>query len=429
MKTQAIHEEDLVIPVAGDDEDVHETETLNTHDVNQGDATPPRILATSNPQPEVALDGSTRIPIDRIEVDGSIYPRASFDKSTVAQYAAALIRKEHLPPITVQAIGVNQYRVLKGVLRFEAYCLRRDIHAGKFVGDFYDEPLPLVSETELNTIPCFIDTVPPDMHPMVFTMEDNLKHGKPLTSEDYKKIARQLYKDNLGAPIEELAKLINIGRKVFKNYVCDLAEAFEKEKESSILDLSDQGVSQTEISQILKDKFPKAKGLSQSQISDFLLKKDTAAESSHEKTDPTNDDREEVFEDTQIGSHCDGEGVEVEEIPPEPSPKPAELTVICGNSSDTILILGLNSLAPHLQEKLKEKVNVLVNQIREENLATRELNEEDTVLLDPEPRDEVPEKPELKVHSNQTSGEKPIVQNLRPAIQPSRGSRPLAYFS
>ena len=83
--------------------------------------------ATPNPQPEIEPDGSTRIPLDQIEVDGSIFPRASLDKYTVKQYAAALIRGEQLPPITIEAIGQEKYRVLKGVHRFEAYCLRRDL--------------------------------------------------------------------------------------------------------------------------------------------------------------------------------------------------------------------------------------------------------------------------------------------------------------
>ena len=232
--------------------------------------------ATPNPESEIGPDGSTRIPLDQIEVDGSIFPRASLDKYTVKQYAAALIRGEQLPPITIEAIGQEKYRVLKGVHRFEAYYLRRDVYTGKLVVDFYDDPLPPISDTELNTIPCSIDTIPPDIHPMVFAMEDNLKHGKPLTAEDYKKIARQVYQDNPGAPVQELAKLIKVSRKVFKAYVIDLVEDFEKEKEDLIVELHAQGASEAKISEELKDKFPKAKGLSQSQISKVLLEKDHA---------------------------------------------------------------------------------------------------------------------------------------------------------
>src|SRR5271157_459439 len=241
---------------------------------------------TPNPESEIGPDDSTRVPLDQIEVDGSIFSRASLDKYTVKQYAAALIRGEKLPPITIEAIGQEKYRVLKGVHRFEAYYLRRDLYTGKLVGDFYDDPLPPISDTELNTIPCSIDTIPPDIHPMVFAMEDNLKHGKPLTAEDYKKIARQVYQDNPGAPVQELAKLIKVSRKVFKAYVNDLVEDFEKEKEDLIVELHTQGIPEAKISEELKEKFPKAKGLSQSQISKVLLEKDDAEKRDENEDNP-----------------------------------------------------------------------------------------------------------------------------------------------
>src|SRR5271157_4715346 len=244
------------------------------------------MRATLNPESEIGQDGFTRVPLDQIEVDGSIFPRASLDKYTVKQYAAALIRGEQLPPITIEAIRRDKYRVLKGVHRFEAYYLRRDLYTGKLVGDFYDDPLPPISDTELNTIPCSIDTIPPDIHPMVFAMEDNLKHGKPLTAEDYKKIARQVYQDNPGAPVQELAKLIKVSRKVFKAYVNDLVEDFEKEKEDLIVELHTQGIPEAKISEELKEKFPKAKGLSQSQISKVILEKDDAEIREENEDDP-----------------------------------------------------------------------------------------------------------------------------------------------
>ena len=231
MKAQAIQEENFTVPIPERQEKGEKTAaSKNSYDETAGDAAPSDMPATPNPEPEIEPDGFTRVPLDQIEVDGSIFPRASLDKYTVKQYAAALIRGEQLPPITIEAIGQEKYRVLKGVHRFEAYYLRRDVYTGKLGGDFYDDPLPPISDTELNSIPCSIDTIPPDIHPMVFAMEDNLKHGKPPTAEDYKKIARQVYQDNPGAPVQELAKLIKVSRKVFKAYVSDLVEDFEQRK-------------------------------------------------------------------------------------------------------------------------------------------------------------------------------------------------------
>ncbi len=389
--------------------------------------------ATTNPESEIEPDGSTRVPLDQIEVDGSIFSRASLDKYTVKQYAAALIRGEKLPPITIEAIGQEKYRVLKGVHRFEAYCLRRDVYTGKLVVDFYDDPLPAISDTELNSIPCSIETIPPDIHPMVFAMEDNLKHGKPLTAEDYKKIARQVYQDNPGAPVQELAKLIKVSRKVFKAYVSDLVEDFEQTKEDLIVELHEQGASEAKISQELKEKFPKAKGLSQSQISKVLLEKDTV-----ENRDENGDDADvKGTESSQDGAPeevlagDDPEGDETTEPTestetPEATTKPVELQMLCGNKSDTIMILGLHSLPPHLQERLKTEVEEVVKQIRAEKLTILE-QEDQAEKAGSEQQDEPPDTSEIAEYANQSIDSESTVQKIRPAIHPTRGGRPLNY--
>jgi len=397
---------------------------------------------TPEPESEIGPDGSIKIPLDQIFIDGSIFPRAALDHYTVQQYAAALIRGEQLPPITVEAVKENEYRVLAGVHRFEAYHLRQKMYAGKLVGDFYDDPLPIISEKELDTIPCLIDTIPPDMHPMVFAMQDNLKHGKPLTSEDYKKIARQVYQDNPGAPIQELAKLIKIGRKVFKTYVSDLVEDFEQEKEDLIVELHAQGIPEAKISQELKGKFPKAKGVSQSQISEVLLKKDLSENRDENEDDATAD----ITDGSQAGTPQeepagdDPQGAEGTESP-EATTKPVELQVVCGNQSDTIMILGLQSLPPHLQEKLRTEVEKLVKQVQEEKLAIEEQEDQageahserqDEAPDTPgkaysEHQDETPDAPEIAKPANQSSSGKATAHKIRPAIQPTKGSRPLNY--
>src|SRR5271157_1529352 len=383
--------------------------------------------ATTNPESEIEPDDSTRVPLDQIEVDGSIFSRASLDKYTVKQYAAALIRGEKLPPITIEAIGQEKYRVLKGVHRFEAYYLRRDVYTGKLVGDFYDDPLPPISDTELNSIPCSIDSIPPDIHPMILAMEDNLKHGKPLIPEDYKKIARQVYQDNPGAPVQELAKLIKVSRKVFKAYVSDLVEDFEKEKEELIVDLHAQGVPEAKISQELKEKFPKAKGLSQSQISKVLSEKDDA-ENRDEKEDDADVKRTESSQDGAPEEGLAGDVTEGEEgtEPTEATTKTVELQVVCGNQSDTIMILGLHSLPLHLQERLQTEVEEVVKQIRAEKLVIQE-QEDQSGKSGSEQQDEPLDTPEIAEHANQFIDTKSTLQKIRPAIHATRGSRPINY--
>ena len=149
----------------------------------------------------------------------------------------------------------SEYRILDGVHRFEAYSLRRDVYTKNLVGDFYDKPLPPISDTELNTIPCFVDNVPPGMDAMIFCLLKNQKHGKPPTSEDYRKVARELFKKNVGAPIQGLAEQIKISRKVFTKYVSGLVKVFKEEKKASILELNSAGTPATKISHILQEKF------------------------------------------------------------------------------------------------------------------------------------------------------------------------------
>jgi hypothetical protein len=349
--------------------------------------------AAPNSALETATDGLVRIPLDQIDIDGTIAPRVSKDPYTIKQYAAALIRGDQLPPITVEKKN-HEYRVLDGVHRVQAYWLRRDVYTKNLVADFYDEPLPPISDTELNTIQCFIDNVPPDIPAVVYCLLHNRKNGKPLTSEDYKMVACKLYEDNLGASINGLAKSIKISRKVFTKYVSDLIEDFDNKKKALILELHSKGISQAEIARILKETFPKAQGLSQSQISEYLQKVNSTTEAGNEDANPANTGRTEVSEDTHVRETEAGGGHEVEEdtAPPQPSSKPVELKVLYGNASDTIMIQGLASLATHLQEKIKTEVEKLVNQIRDENRSLQG-QDADSEKVSPQTQGEASHKP------------------------------------
>ena len=318
--------------------------------------------STSIPAPVSIMDGTVRISLDRIVIDGSIFPRGDLDHYTIRQYAAALIRGEQLPPITVEVTSQRDYRILKGVLRFEAYRLRSDIYKGNLTADFYDEPLPEISDEELNTISCHIDTVPPGQHPLVFCLLDNLKHGKPLTGEDYRKVARQLYKDRFGAPITGLAKSIRISRNVFMKYVADLVESYVQQRSDMIRDLVDRGVPQTTIGRNLNETFPYGEGNSQQSVSNFVK----TYQEEKEKDDNGSADTDEEWEQTENEDSDDDAAAEKIEEKKAPT-KPVELKVICGAANDTIMITGLSSLAIPLQKRIRREVEKLVNEIREKN--------------------------------------------------------------
>jgi hypothetical protein len=88
------------------------------------------------------------------------------------------------------------------------------------------------------------------------------------------------------------------------------------------------------------------------------------------------------------------------------------------------MILGLHSLPPHLQERLKTEVEEVVKQIRAEKLAIQE-QEDQAEKSGSENQDEPPDTPEIAEHANQSIDTKSTVQKIQPAIQPTRGSRPL----
>jgi len=399
--------------------------------------------------------GVVMLLLANIYIDASIVPRAGQDEYTVQQYAAALIRGERLPAISVEATD-SGYRVLKGILRYRAYLLRRDIYAEKYHGDFYDEPLPFVSDTELNTIPCIVETIPPDVHPMVFCMMDNLKHGKPLTPEDFRRVARQVYKDNEGAFIVGLAKLAHMDRRTFAKYVRDLEKAFEAKKKEMILELDAQGVSQTEIGRRFQERFPKAPGTDQSSVSDFLKKNrnlhttdneteqvppvtTTVHSFSTSAVDTENDESSGNGSTEEEGAHPHSENetepksTSEETSPSEPSqesPRTIDLRAITGTSGDALMILGILSLPPTLQENLRKEAEELVDRIREEalNLLKQETESHDDSPDEPEQAPESPEdtEPEPRPVSE---AKRPQPPRFRSVFHSPWGSKPVGYFS
>jgi len=324
-------------------------------------------------KPEDESEGVVMIPLNQIFIDISIFARAAMDRYTVERYAAALIRKEPLPSITVEAVREKEYRILKGFHRFEAYCLRQSVCTGKVSADFYDEPLPSFSDSELNNIPCIVGTIPPGTHPLIIGIEDNRNHGKPLTPEDYRKVARQLYKDHEGAPINGLAKLIRVDRKTFKAYVADLVDAFEAKKEAIIRDRHAQGASNKEIADELKKQFQDAKGNGKSQVTENVSKIAKETQSVEKEAGPDTGDTDppptkpvdtvQYPQDPPEKAQKEKEAKPVEPEIQHETPTPT-LKVIAGTSGDAITIVGIHSLPDHLQDRLRKAVDELVEQIR-----------------------------------------------------------------
>ena len=157
-----------------------------------------------------------------------------------------------------------------------------------------------------------------------------------------------------------------------------------------------------------------------------------------EKDHAENPDENEDDPDVKVSESCqDGapeeglagdlpEGEEGTE-PTQATTKTVELQVVCGNQSDTIMMLGLHSLPPHLQEMLKTEVEEVVKQIRAEKLAIQEQEDQAEKSGSAQQDEQPPDTPEIAEHANQSIDSESTVQKIRPAIHPTRGSRPLNY--
>ena len=339
---------------------------------------------------------------------------AEQDEYTIQQYTTALIRGENLPPISVEATDGNQFRVLKGVLRYQAYRLRRDIYTEKAVGDFYDEPLPTISESDdLNALPCILEVIPPNTHPMVFCMIDNLKHGKPMTSADYRRVARQVYTDNEGAAIIDLAKIAKMDRKTFAKHTRDLEEAFLNKKKTMILELDAEGVIQTEICRKLQERFPKADSFSQPTISAFISKM--------RNVDTTNNQAP--------PEDADGPESTPKNINPESSqaPPPKFNLRVTGTAGDAIMIRGVLSLPLPLQEELRKEAVDMVDRFLKKALGTPDQEFD----LKDHPIDESEQTPNSldEIEPESKPAEKTIdaPSQFISVFRPTKGGRPVSY--
>ena len=158
------------------------------------------------------------------------------DDFTVEQYRDALLRKDEFPSLVVSAIN-GKWVVLDGVHRLHAYQNIREIARNKVVGiDTQDQ----VTESDDYSIQCRVATVPANEEPIVYSSNLNRKHGKALSTADYKKFAEQFYLANYGASTKKLAAQIHMDIKTFRNNVAPLVSQYKEEREEKLQQLQER---------------------------------------------------------------------------------------------------------------------------------------------------------------------------------------------
>jgi len=227
-------------------------------------------METLHEEPGNGKPVPTRLSLDDITIDWEIYPRAKFDDFTEEKYFNDLINGVSFPYPKVEQIGEGIYRITDGVYTVKGYKYRRDLYRLRDAGEYIGDPLPEISDEELNTVLCVIETVPADVDPMLYCARHNMKHGKALTSEDYRKLARHLYSKWFGVAVTKLATELGIKWETVKGYIADMVEDYEKQREELILRLDAEGKTQEEIGRLGREEYPHGPGWCQETISKFL---------------------------------------------------------------------------------------------------------------------------------------------------------------
>ena len=172
-----------------------------------------------------------KIPLDKIIIPQGLLPRIfGVNEEKVEEYAEAIENGAEFPPIKVWKKPDGTYQVIDGVHRISAYRkLGRQYIEAEIVEDIQDE----------------VDF-------MERAIQENLKHGLPLSREDKREDARRLYLK--GRKPEDIARLFKVSLRTVYNWIGDLKEEEKLEKEKlkqKALELYREGYTQEEIAKEL----------------------------------------------------------------------------------------------------------------------------------------------------------------------------------
>lgn len=174
------------------------------------------------------------LPMDSICVDKDIYPRLEVSTALVERYVECMNEGAGFPPILVEKTGTRKYRVIDGVHRLEA---AKKLERGGIVAEVVD----------LN-----------GKDPLLYAALKN-RHGRSLTDEDAKTVARKAYERNPDLSTREIALAVGRSERAVRGYIRDLKARYELQRDLMIFKLYLLGWTQEQIG--------KAVGLTQQTIS------------------------------------------------------------------------------------------------------------------------------------------------------------------
>lgn len=165
---------------------------------------------------------SDLLPVANVYIDQEIYPRVETNDVLVARYAECLQEGMELPPIRVEQVEPDRYRVLDGVHRYEAHkkAGNQEIQAEIVCLEGKD---PLLYAALLN------------------------RHGKALGDEDARSVARRAYERNPNLSTKEIALAVGRSERMVSSYIRDLRARHEFQRDLTIFKLHLLGWQQEQI--------------------------------------------------------------------------------------------------------------------------------------------------------------------------------------
>ena len=169
-----------------------------------------------------------KLPIDKIVIPQGLLPRIfGVKEEKVEEYAEAMESGAEFPPIKVWQKPDGTYQVIDGVHRISAY---------RKLGKKY-------IEAEI------IQDIEDEVEFMKKAIEENLKHGLPLSKEDKREDARRLYIK--GESPELLAKLFKVHLATVYKWIKDIKDERQEKLKQKALELYRKGYTSKKIAEKL----------------------------------------------------------------------------------------------------------------------------------------------------------------------------------
>ncbi|MEM1672923.1 MAG: helix-turn-helix domain-containing protein [Archaeoglobaceae archaeon] len=169
-----------------------------------------------------------KVKVSEIIIPQGLLPRVLTGtvEEVVQRYMEALSMGEEFPPVKVWK-RQEGYWLIDGVHRYHAY---------KLLGR---EEIPAV----------FVECRD-ELHFRVIAIQENIKHGLPLSTDEVRENARILYQSGL-KDVDELARILRRSRSSVYAYVQDLIEEEKQSLRKRILELREKGLSLQQIAEQL----------------------------------------------------------------------------------------------------------------------------------------------------------------------------------